>query len=172
MVFDLLMTFLNDVFSFLVSHTWSALKDKAELPFYAGKMDSLIYLKITTPWKRRDIGLVWELLAPDYGYTFGRHVTVCWKKVSVNQRVYLHCARAKSGHEWRRRRRVGGLSEACGLVDRLKRTLVPRILSLAFLRHEREPWEQGWLLARLLEYKVVNYDAIELVAAINRFVVY
>ena len=39
-------------------------------------------------------------------------------------------------------------------------------------RHEREPWEQGWLLARLLEYKVVNYDAIELVAAINRFVVY
>lgn len=77
----------------------------------------------------------------------------------------------------------GGVSEACrlseacglfkcGLVDRLARTLVPRILSLAFLRHEREPWEQGCLLARLLEYKVVNYDAIELVAAINRFVVY
>lgn len=72
----------------------------------------------------------------------------------------------------------GGVSEACrkhvdcGPVDRLASTLVPRILSLAFLRHEREPWEQGWLLARLLEYKVVNYDAIELVAAINRFVVY
>lgn len=69
------------------------------------------------------------------------------------------------------------MSEACGpvdrwTVDRLASTLVPRILSLAFLRHEREPWEQGWLLARLLEYKVVTYDAIELVAAINRFVVY
>ena len=65
----------------------------------------------------------------------------------------------------------GGVSEACGPVDRLARTLVPRVLSLAFLKHEREPWEQGWLLARWLEYKVVNYDAIEPVAAINRFVV-
>lgn len=66
-----------------------------------------------------------------------------------------------------------GLSEACGPMGLLARTLVPRVLSLAFLKYEREPWEQDWLLARWLEYKVVvNYDAIELVAAINQFVVY
>lgn len=64
------------------------------------------------------------------------------------------------------------MSEARGPMDLLARTLVPRVLSLAFLKHERELWEQDWLLARWLEYKVVNYDAIELVAAINRFVVY
>ena len=61
------------------------------------------------------------------------------------------------GHEWRRRERrsrlVAGMWTG-GPVDRLTRTLLPRVLSLAFLKHEKEPWEQGWLLARWLEYKV------------------
>ena len=52
------------------------MRSQTEQSFYfRGEKRSIMYLKIIGHWKRRDIGLEWELLAPSSGLLVASEVS-------------------------------------------------------------------------------------------------